>query len=118
MLDLLALAKRKSVTVSDLKSRAEEIHRDVGDEGRVYAVRDGDQEDLALVPLDALVELARDHDELLALLANLERQLAAQSGIPLLGGPDEDAMIRARLSEERVPADAVLAEARARLGLT
>lgn len=118
MIDLVGLARRKSVTISDLKARAEEIHREVGDEGKVYTLRYGDREDMAVVPLDGLVELAKEREELLALLANLERQLAVQSGIPLLGGPDEDELVRQRLSEERVPGDEVLAEVRSRLGLT
>jgi hypothetical protein len=109
---------RKSVTVSDLKARAEEIHREVGTEGKLYALRYGDNEDMAVVPLDGLVALARERDELLDALASLERQLAAQSGLPLLGGPDEDDLVRRRLGEERLAGDKVLAEVQSRLGLT
>lgn len=117
MVDLAAVAERRSVTVSDLKRRAEEIHRQVGHEGRVYALRFGEHEDMAVVPLAGLVQLAREHAELRELLASLERALAAQAGLPLLGGPDEDAVIRSRLVEESVSGAHVLAEARATLGL-
>jgi hypothetical protein len=117
MIDLVSLAMRKSVTVSDLKARAEEIHREIGTEGKLYTLRYGDHEDLAIVPLESLVALAREREELLTLLASLERQLAAQSGVPLLGGPDEDDLVRRRLSEERFAGEIVLAEARVRLGL-
>ena len=58
MLDLSSVARRKSITISDLKQRAEQIHREVGEEGRVYTVRYGEHEDMALVPLDELIELA------------------------------------------------------------
>src|SRR5438067_10035227 len=117
MIDLAALARRRNITVSDLKRRAEEIHQAVGGEGKVYTLRYGEHEDMAIVPLEGLVELARDRAELLALLASLERQIAAQAGIPLLGGPDEDDLVRRRLAEDRIPGADVLAEARNRLGL-
>jgi hypothetical protein len=117
MVDLEKLARRKSVTVSDLKRRAEEIHRAVGEQGQVYGLRYGEHEDMAVVPLEGLVELAQERAELLDLLASLERQLAAQAGIPLLGGPDEDDLVRRRLAEKRLAGTEVLAEARARLGL-
>lgn len=117
MIDLFSLARRKSITVSDLKSRAEQIHHEVGGEGVVYALRYGEHEDMALVPLEGLVELARDRDELLERLADAERQLAAQAGVPLLGGPEEDNLVRRRLSEERVSGEDVLSSARSRLGL-
>lgn len=111
------MAKRKSVTVSDLKKRAGEIHREVGHEGKVYTLRFGEHEDMAVVPLEGLVDLAREHAELLHLLGGLERQLASQAGVPLLGGPDEDSLLRRRLSEERLSGPEVLAKARAKLGL-
>ncbi len=117
MIDLASVAKRKSVTVSDLKKKADEIHREVGEEGRVYALRFGEHEDMAVVPLDGLVELARDRAELLDLLASLERQLAVQAGVPLLGGPEENEILKRRLSEERVPGAEVLGAAKAKLGL-
>ena len=117
MIDLEAVARRRSVTVSDLKKRADEIHREVGHEGRVYTLRFGDHEDMAVVPLEGLVDLARERAELLDLVASLERQLAVQAGIPLLGGPDEDELIRRRLSEPEVPGSEVLAAAKAKLGL-
>ncbi len=117
MIDLAAVAKRKSVTVSDLKKRAAEIHEQVGHGGEVFSLRFGDHEDVAVVPLEGLVELAREHAELLDLLANMERQMAAQAGIPLLGGPEEDQLLRERLAKPRVPGSEVLAAARAKLGL-
>jgi hypothetical protein len=117
VIDLVSLAMRKSVTVSDLKARAEEIHREVGTEGKLYALRYGDNEDMAVVPLEGLVALAKERDELLVIVASLERQFAAQSGLPLLGGPDEDELVRRRLGEERLAGNKVLAELRSRLGL-
>lgn len=117
MIDLATLARRKSVTVSDLKRRAEEIHREVGEKGLVYGLRYGEHEDMAVVPLDGLVDLARDRAELLAQIASLERQLASQAGIPVLGGPDEDDLVRSRLDEERLSGSKVLENARARLGI-
>jgi hypothetical protein len=117
VIDLGAVARRKSVTVSDLKRRADEIHEEVGHAGQVYALRFGDHEDMAVVPLEGLVELAQERAELLELVASLERQLAAQAGVPLLGGPEEDELIRRRLAEPRVSGSEVLAAARAKLGL-
>ena len=117
MIDLTSLARRKSVTISDLKKRASDIHREVGHEGKVYGLRFGEHEDMAVVPLDGLVELTYDHAELLELIAGLERQLAAQAEIPLLGGPDENELVRGRLTEPRVRGAEVIAAARARLGL-
>lgn len=117
MIDLTTVAKRRSVTVSDLKKRADEIHREVDQNGRVYTLRFGEHEDMAVVPLEGLVELAREREELLEIVARLERQLAAQAGVPLLGGPDEDELIQRRLTEERRRGPEVLAAARRRLGV-
>ncbi|MBI2864137.1 MAG: hypothetical protein HYX94_06195 [Chloroflexi bacterium] len=117
MIDLASVARRKSVTISDLKKKANDIHREVGQEGMVYSLRFGEHEDMAVVPLEGLVELTSDHAELLDLIAGLERQLAAQSGVPLLGGPDENELVRARLGEKRVQGAEVVTAARARLGL-
>ncbi|MBI2955103.1 MAG: hypothetical protein HYY30_12360 [Chloroflexi bacterium] len=117
MIDLATLAQRKSVTVSDLKKKADQIHRDVGHDGKVYTLRFGDHEDMAVVPLDGLVELARAYAEALDLMAGLERQLSAQADILLLGGPDEDDLVSKRIAEPRVHGSEVLAAARAKLGL-
>lgn len=117
MIDLAAVARRKSVTVSDLKKRAGEIHQEVGHEGKVYGLRFGEHEDMAVVPLDGLVELALDRAEMLELIAGLERQLAAQAGIPLQGGPDNNGLVRGRLAEGRVHGAEVISAARARLGI-
>jgi hypothetical protein len=46
-----------------------------------------------------------------------ERQLAVEAGLPILGGPDEDDLIRRRLTENRPSGSDVLAAARWRLGL-
>jgi hypothetical protein len=117
LIDLDGVARRKSVTISDLKRRASELHREIGENGAIYTVRFGDSEDVAVVPLEGLLQLARERDDLLEMLAALERQLATRSELPLLGGPDEDELIRRRLVEPTVPGDEVLAAARARLGL-
>jgi hypothetical protein len=116
MIDLGALAERKSLTVSDLKRRAEEIHQEVGEEGRVYALRYGEHEDMAVVSLRDLVQLARENAELTETVRNLERELASLLGVPLLGGPDEDDLIRRRLAEPRTPGTQVLDDLRAKLG--
>ncbi|MBI4321276.1 MAG: hypothetical protein HY675_22525 [Chloroflexi bacterium] len=117
MIDLAAVAGRKSTTISDLKKRGDKIHEEVGHAGKIYSLRFGDHEDMAVVPLGGLVELATAHAELLELLAALERQVAAQAGIPLLGGPEEDDIVRGRLSDPRRPGPDVIAAARAKLGL-
>ena len=117
MIDLAALAERKSTTISDLKRRASVIHEEVGHAGKVYSLRFGDHEDMAVVPLDGLVALATEHEEVLGLLAALERQVSAEAGTPLLGGPDEDDLVRRRLSESRRSGPEVLAAAREKLGL-
>jgi hypothetical protein len=116
-MDLTDVARRRSVSVSDLKRRAEEIHQAIGHEGRVFTLRYGEHEDMAVVPLEGLVELAREREELIQLVSSLERQLAALTGLPVLGGPDEDQIIRARLAEGRVSGEEVLAAARGKLGL-
>jgi hypothetical protein len=117
MIDMTSLAKRASVSVSELKNDAERVHREVTQGGRVIAVRYGDREDMALVSLAELVDLAGERAELMQMVASLERLLAEQSGLPLLGGPEEDALVRRRLGDSRLPASEVLAEARALLGL-
>jgi hypothetical protein len=117
LIDLARVAHRKSVTVSDLKRRAGEVHRAVGQNGEIYTLRFGDSEDMAVVPLDGLLELARERDDLLEMLGALERQLSTRSELPLLGGPDEDDLVRRRLAEPKLSGEEVLAAARARLGL-
>jgi hypothetical protein len=117
VIDLAVLAERKSVTISDLKRRAEEIHREVGEKGKVYTLRYGEHEDMAVVPLDALVQLAREHAELREEMIQQELLRAAAAGLPVLGGPDEDDLIRERLKEPSIPGAAVIADLKARLGI-
>ncbi len=117
MIDLATVSQAKSITIRDLKKRPNQVYREVVEEGQVYVLSFGDREDVAIVSLEGLLELASEHAGPLKLAARLQRKLAALTGVPLAGGPEEDDLPRVRCSEPRISGSEVLAATRAKLGL-